>query len=198
MLQKEVNELRKEVAAYQQDALSGRSSLEIIEEKLTQIENLAGLSAVNGPGVEIKLFDAARGAIDIGPSGLGAEAYIIHDQDIMLLINELKAAGAEAISIKSGDTEERIVSSTFIRCTGPTVIVNNTKMASPFTVKAIGDPDVLESALEIPEGLADQLKVFGIKVTISKLPKVAIPGYAGSRVFTYASPETARPDGGAE
>ncbi|MEP0814054.1 MAG: DUF881 domain-containing protein [bacterium] len=190
LLQAEVDNLRGEVDAYQQDALSGKSSLRNIEEKLAQIETLAGLSAVHGPGIEVKMTDANRGAIDIGPGSLGSDAFVIHDQDLMLLINELKAAGAEALSIKSGELEERIVNSTFIRCTGPTVIVNNRKMTSPFTIRAIGDPNILAASLEMPDGLVDQLRVFGIRVEITRSQNLTIPAYTGSRILTYAQPET--------
>ncbi|MCD6118600.1 DUF881 domain-containing protein [bacterium] len=186
LLQKEVSELRNEVQQFQQDALSGKSSLEMIQEKLNSIENLAGLSTVSGPGIELTLSDAGKRVIDIGPGSIDREALVVHDQDLMLLINELKAAGAEAISIKSGSIEERVVGSTFIRCTGPALIVNNRKMASPFTVRAIGDPDVLVSGLEIPDGLLDQLRTFGITVRIVKVKDLVIPGYEGSRVFNFA------------
>ena len=117
----------------------------------------------------------------------------------MQLINELKASGAEAISIKSGEIEERIVNSTFVRYTGPTVIVNNRNMASPFTVRAIGDPAILQAALTIQDGLVDQLKIFGIQVTITKSKEMVIPGYTGSRVLNFAKPlPPAAPTGGVQ
>lgn len=187
-LQTEVDELRTEVTQYQQDALSGKSSLEMVQTKLSSIESLAGLSPVKGPGIEIRISDADRGVIDIGPGSPSRASFIIHDQDLMMLINELKAAGAEAISIKSGDVEERVVNSTFVRCTGPTVIVNNRNMASPFTVRAIGDPAVLQAALTIQDGLVDQLKIFGIQVGITKVKELVIPGYTGSRILNFAKP----------
>jgi uncharacterized protein YlxW (UPF0749 family) len=188
-LQEEVDELRLEVTEYQADALSGKSSLDMIQEKLNSIENLAGLTSVQGPGIEITLSDANRQVIDIGPESFDRSALVIHDQDLMLLINELKAAGAEAISIKSGEVEERVVASTFVRCTGPTLIVNNKKMASPFTVRAIGDSDILAASLEIPDGLLDQLRRFGIQIRLSKVKSLTIPGYTGSRVLSYAQPD---------
>ena len=193
-LQSEVDDLRNEVTRYQADALSGKSSLEMIQEKLAAIENLAGLTAVTGPGIEIMMSDADRQVIDIGPGSFDKSALVIHDQDLMLLINELKASGAEAISIKSGDIEERVVSSTFVRCTGPTLIVNNRKMASPFQVRAIGDADILVAALEIPDGLLDQLRRFGISIRVSKVKSMTIQGYAGSRVMSYARPVELKPE----
>ncbi len=187
-LQSEVDELRTEVTQYQADALSGKSSLDMVQSKLVSIENLAGLTAVKGPGIEIALSDASKQVIDIGPESYDRSALIIHDQDLMLLINELKAAGAEAISIKSGDMEERVVASTFVRCTGPTLIVNNKKMASPFIVRALGDSDILAAALEIPDGLLDQLRRFGIQIKVTKVKELTLPAYTGSRIFSYAQP----------
>lgn len=194
LLQREVYELRREVSAYEHDVLSGKSSLEKIQAKHVQISSLAGFTPVRGPGVEIKLSDADTSVIDIGPGAIGVDELVIHDQDIMLLLNELKAAGAEAISIKSGSVEERVVNSTFVRCTGPTLIVNNRKMTSPFYVRAIGDPSVITSALEMTGGLFDQLRVFGIDVVITKKENMIIPAYGGSRMFTFAEPVVEEPE----
>ena len=62
--------------------------------------------------------------------------YIIHDEDLLRVLNELCAAGAEAISIN----DQRIVATTEVRCAGPTVSVNNVRSAPPYVIKAIGNP----------------------------------------------------------
>ena len=66
--------------------------------------------------------------------------YIIHDDDLLRVINELRAAGAEAIAING----ERIVAMSEIRCAGPTLSVNNNRSAPPYEIKAIGNPNNLE------------------------------------------------------
>jgi len=185
-LKKEIENLRNQVSEHQRDILSGESSLAAIERDLMQAKILAGLVPVTGPGVEIELRDSPNRvhALAAGDS----ETSLIHDSDLILVLNELRAAGAEAISIRSGETEERIVSTTFVRCTGPTVVVNNEKMTSPFTVRAIGDPEVLYNSLTIRDGVIDQLRVFGIQVTITKTPILVIGGFSGATSFKHTQP----------
>ena len=101
----------------------------------------------------------------------------MHDYDLLYLINELRAAGAEAISIRSGRIEERLTGLSFVRCTGPTVVVNNTRLTAPFTINAIGDPDIIIQALEMPSGIVEQLRAYGLDITVEKKELIEIPAY---------------------
>ena len=66
--------------------------------------------------------------------------------DLISLVNELKLAGAEAISIN----DERVVSNTDIALINNRIIlVNSRRISSPYIVKAIGDKKYLESAITI-------------------------------------------------
>ena len=86
--------------------------------------------------------------------------YIIHDEDILKVINELRAAGAEAISLN----DQRLISTSEIRCAGPTISVNNTRVAAPFVIKAIGNAKSMEDAIKMRGGVAETLSVWGIQV----------------------------------
>lgn len=183
-LKEEVKSLRASVESYQKDIFSGESSLKEIRKELDDMKIAAGLLPVIGPGVEITVKDSEtplQGMQD--PS-----QFIVHDQDIIMLLNELKAAGAEAISIASGNTEERVVSTSFVRCTGPTIIVNQEKLTSPFKIKAIGDPEVIENSLKMRDGVVDQLKALGIVVEVKRIKKLRIEGYTGGLRFRFANP----------
>ncbi|MDD3893830.1 MAG: DUF881 domain-containing protein, partial [Syntrophomonadaceae bacterium] len=109
---------------------------------------------------------------------------LIHDQDLLIIVNELKASGAEAISVNG----ERIAAMSEIRCAGTTILINWNKIAPPFSIKAIGDPDMLESGLMIKNGYLESLKLLGFPVNIQKADKVEIPAYKGRVKFTYGSP----------
>ncbi len=78
-------------------------------------------------------------------AGARSKLILIHDEDLLKLVNELKAAGAEAITVN----EQRVVASTEIRCAGPTISVNNNRISPPYVIQAIGDPAGLESALKM-------------------------------------------------
>ena len=104
--------------------------------------------------------------------------------DLLMLINELCDAGAEAISIHN----ERVISTTEIRCAGSTVSVNNTRCAQPFTIKVIGDPVNLENALLMRDGVYDTLTAWGLEIDIKKVISITIPAYTGTLNYKYAKP----------
>ncbi|HWQ51560.1 MAG TPA: DUF881 domain-containing protein, partial [Terriglobales bacterium] len=110
--------------------------------------------------------------------------YIIHDTDILSVVNELRDAGAEAIAING----ERLIATSEIRCAGSIVSVNNNRYAAPYVITAIGDPDALESALKMRGGVVDQLAPWGIGVGIEKGELIKINGYTGGITFKYATP----------
>ena len=101
----------------------------------------------------------------------------------MTVVNELKAAGAEAISVN----DQRIISTSAIRCVGPVIQVNYQKVATPIVIKAIGNAQYLESAMNIKNGIVDLLKgTAGIGITVSRESEVTIPKYDGVLSFRTA------------
>jgi uncharacterized protein YlxW (UPF0749 family) len=126
----------------------------------------AGLTAVKGSGIVMILNDAAV------PGEMALEDYIIHDSDIVPLLNELRMAGAEAISING----ERVLGMTKTVCAGPTILINNSRYPVPFEFKAIGDPEVLYEALENSESVG-VLRLYDIRVEIRTEPDLTIEKY---------------------
>ena len=99
------------------------------------------------------------------------QSYLIHDRDIRDVVNELRAAGAEAVTVNG----QRITVSSSIRCAGPIVLINQDEMATPFIIQAIGDPDKLLSALNIRNGVLDQIRTFGSDMAHAEKKSVAAP-----------------------
>jgi len=176
-LQERLQDLRRELD--QVTANPGRSRL---RSELDALRIQAGVTAVAGPGVEVTLNDSEA---PLQP-GQDPNFYVLHDEDLLKVINELRAAGAEALAING----ERILATTEIRCNGPVVIVNRTRhLAAPFVVSAIGDPDTLVSALKMKGGVLDILSFWGIKSTVKAVPRVEIPAYSGAVSLQYARPK---------
>lgn len=92
---------------------------------------LLGLTDVTGKGIIITLKDNPNVTLE---SVLNPNYYIVHDNDIKMVINELKNAGAEAISVNG----ERIVQTTVVTCVGNVILVNDKRLSSPYEIKAIG------------------------------------------------------------
>ena len=108
--------------------------------------------------------------------------YLIHDSDLLRLVNELKNAGAEAISIN----EERITNQSSITCDGNVILVNGNKISSPFTIKAIGSQEAVLGAIQRPGGLLDEeLESYGLVSSVKKQNKIVIGKYNGIVDFKY-------------
>ena len=118
--------------------------------------------------------------------------YLIHDNDLLSVINELRSAGAEAISLNG----ERILATSEVRCTGAVVTVNGRRYAAPYVIFAIGDPDTLYSALTMRNGVVDILSQWGITVRVTASDQLLIPAYSGTVDYQYAKPAAPDEDGG--
>ena len=138
------------------------------------------MKKVRGKGITLKVSDSKYTAAP----GESENLYILHDADILMIVNELRDAGAEAISIN----DERITAISEIRCAGSVVSINNVKVGTPFIINAIGDPDTLESALLFRGGILSQLVGYGFEFDIKKQEEVTIPAYKGAINFKYATP----------
>ncbi|MBR5479031.1 MAG: DUF881 domain-containing protein [Clostridia bacterium] len=151
----------------------------VLLEKLARAEILSGHRAVQGRGITVTLSDstAKNNAID-------ENAFVVHDTDLLRVINELRAAGAEAISLNG----ERILATSEIRCAGPVVSINNRRYNIPFVIAAIGDPDVMETALKMRGGIIDELNTFEIYTEIVKHENIVIDALRHDVIFSYAKP----------
>lgn len=130
----------------------------IMEEK-RNAEIFAGLTEVTGPGVTITLTPA--------------EDSFIRDSDLRSVVNELRASGAQAISIN----DERMVAISEIREAGRYIVINGKQFSadSQFSIKSISRPDEMERAIEMVGGVGDRLKIYSIDFTLTKSETVTIP-----------------------
>ncbi|GAB6181894.1 DUF881 domain-containing protein [Desulfotomaculum defluvii] len=173
VLEKRVNDLREKL-----DNKATNESVTIRSE-LETYRILAGIKAVSGPGVEVTLNDSD---VPLAP-GQDPNLYVLHDEDVLKVLNELKAAGAEAIALNG----VRLTATSEIRCIGPTILTNkNKRLPAPFTITAIGNPKTLENSLFMKGGVVDQLRIWGIKVDVRKKDNLEIAEYTGSTTFEYA------------
>jgi uncharacterized protein YlxW (UPF0749 family) len=173
-------EKERDALLNQVSELRQTSTAEAASKEIDQLKMGAGMVPLQGPGVTVTIDDSKR------PSkpGENPNLYLIHDDDILKVINELWAAGAEAISIN----EQRLIVTSEIRCAGPTLSVNNTRYSPPYEIRAIGDPQTLENALKMRGGVVETLQFWGIQVALKRHDLVNIPAYKGAFRFDYAKP----------
>lgn len=157
-------------------ATENNSELAEIQENIKTLSTQLGLTDVTGKGVIIKVDDA------MVQSTFDPNSTIVHAEDLISIVNELKNAGAEAISING----QRLVSTTAITCIGNVIKVNDERITSPFTIKAIGLSESL-AGINRPGGYIEKLKENGIVVNIKKSNKIEIPKYTGAISSKYMS-----------
>lgn len=178
-----INELNAKIEEYQNSASKEDKSVALIKSELDNVNVFAGLIPVKGQGIEINLDDTEaikKIAIDVGY--YDPNVYIIHDSDLIMIVNELLSAGAEAISING----QRITGNTEIRCTGPQVLINGIRTVAPFKISAIGEATTLQGALNLRGGIISSIKASDIDVTIEKKEEIFIPAYEKSISYQYA------------
>ncbi len=174
-LQGQVNNLRKKLK------VSSRGNInEAVKDELDKTRMEAGLIKVKGPGVLVTLNDSPK---ELRP-GENPNLYILHEEDLLKVVNELRAGGAEAISVN----EQRLLATSEIRCAGNTILVNTRKIVPPVVILATGDADNLKSGLEIKGGIFEQLKFWGLRADVRKKDEIMIPGYTGPVVFNFTKP----------
>lgn len=166
------------------NATQNNTELTDLKNEIKNYNKVLGMSEVTGNGIVITINDNQ----DIALSNWLADPnlLIVHDADLISVVNELKNAGAEAISIN----EQRLVTTSAIECDGNIIKVNGEKIGAPFTIKAIGLPEVLINVDRVG-GYLDYLKDSPryLKVSVEKMTDkktITIPKYTGVIKFQYA------------
>ncbi|MGQ9782491.1 MAG: DUF881 domain-containing protein [Armatimonadota bacterium] len=181
-LQKDLADYKERYEQLLSKHAEGQKGTEELEAALQEMKLLAGVVAVRGPGLVVTLMDSPMAkANQVSPDNV--EDYIVHDYDIRAVVNELFAAGAEAISVNG----QRLIATSSIRCVGPVILVNAVRVAPPYVIKAIGKPDVLQRALDMPGGAADSLFLLKM-IEVKPQSDIVVPAYGGSTRFNWARP----------
>ena len=173
---KELEKAEDELEEERQKSTENNSYLEQKEEAIKQGNKIIGMTEVTGPGVIVTLSDSKK---DVS-TALNANELLVHDADVLSVINELKNAGAEAISIN----DQRLVPTSSIVCGGNIIEINGEKVGAPFEIKAIGLPEQL-AALSRPGGYLEILKRATVGVDLKKSNSITIPKYTGVITYRY-------------
>lgn len=164
----------KKLNDYKEKRELNQEASELLDKELLQAKTIAGLTNVKGNGIIVTLTDNED----------SQEGRVVEANDLNTLISELKNAGAEAISVN----DERITNMVDIFQVDPSTIVIDGKkkwIASPYVVKAIGDPKYLESALITKKiGFVDQHPE--IKIDISRQNNIKILKYNDNIEINYS------------
>lgn len=173
-----LDETEDKLREYEKPGSSNNEIAKKLYEETEKYKMVSGYTDLKGKGIiltidEPKLAD--------GEVGFGIQ----NDIDLVLsAISVLNSAGAEAISIN----EERYTSFTEIVSAGKHIEVGGVSMSAPIVIKAIGDADTMQSAIEFKGGIKDELQNYNYQVTLTARDDIVIPRYKKSIEFLYAKP----------
>jgi len=169
-LKEEIENIKDKVQQYQEIRTSGGKIRESMIGELGELMLVSGSVDVDGPGIVVVLNDGTRELYE----GENPNNVIIHDGDVLNILNDLKVAGAEAISING----QRVMSFSEISCAGYTIRINGLVFGQPFIFRAIGDAKTLEAAIIAPGTYGDFLKEIGLFIEVSTASNLSIKKYS--------------------
>lgn len=173
-LQNRVRDANQQIREYEMTMYDSGEMAEQLKKTLENARMEAGLVALSGEGLTITIDNLVLPAT-------GQVVKYVQDEDLLSIINELNAAGAEAIAING----ERVIATTEVRMAGNFININTRAHAAPFTISAIGNPKTLGAAMHLYGGVVDTLsQITRIEVDAAEL--VEIPAYEGVISYQYA------------
>lgn len=152
-------ELKNENETIKEQGMNEVDIRDRLDKELLEAKTFAGMSDVKGAGLLINMKEGST--------------FSIQDEDILQLLNELRAADAQAISING----ERIVAMTEIRSVSSLyLMINGNRYTSPYLIKVIGDPQKMENSLNMIGGVIDDFKGLNFQISIEKAEDIVIEG----------------------
>jgi uncharacterized protein YlxW (UPF0749 family) len=179
-IRKQYEQNLKKLNKYNDSEVTNTEILEEIEKENKTNSILLGTKETTGEGVAITLADGKSFSGTITDSNT-LSGLIVHDSDIRSVVNALRNAGAEAISING----QRLLSTSEIYCWGPFVRINGVSLCQPFYINAIGNSEVMSNYLDKEEPSLSILKIRGVQVKLEVSNKIKMSQYLGDIKTDY-------------
>ncbi len=178
-LLRELARLEQKLGDFQSSASKENVMIKNLNEELDRYRVIGGFRDVKGPGIVVTVDNPPKDA------NFNADVNIVYEYELLLsLINELNAAGAEAISIN----DQRMISTSEIRSAGNAININAVPQQPPYIVKAIGNKDTLDGALNQVFGVVSILRDHRYLVSVRKQDDISILKYQDVVKLQYAQP----------
>jgi len=178
--------LQKEVQALSKTNAPADEHLSSLTRAADELAAPAATTKVRGAALEVTLDDAKRTA-DSLPDGFTADDIVVHQQDVQAVVNALWTSGAEAMMIQ----DQRVISTSAVRCVGNTLILQGRVYAPPYRITAIGDVDRMQQGLDADASVniyKQYVDAVGLGYALHTHNSIEFPAYSGSVDFQYASP----------
>lgn len=180
-ISEELEEAEATLEEVRQEATQDDETASAKEEELEKNNTLLGLTNVTGSGIIIELEDGTLDSSILNVQTSSSD-LLVHYDDLLSLVNELKNAGAEAIEING----QRIINSSAITCEGNIIKINGEKIGSPFTIKAIGSAALLYGQITRAGSYLELMSERGVNVTsVTQEDSISISKYSGTITYKY-------------
>lgn len=172
-LNTEVADLQRNLADMQAAGNSDQVAVQNAQARLAALSILVGTVGASGPGVTLSIDDPGPG---VGP------------ETMLDVINELRAAGAETMEIRSGVQSVRVGIGTWVEGDPGALVIDGQTLRAPYSIVAIGDPPTLSAAMNIPGGAVDSVKRVGGTMTVTSSGRVEVTALRQPKARQYAQP----------
>jgi uncharacterized protein YlxW (UPF0749 family) len=184
--EQEAAALRGQVARAQASAAARDAGVAKERTAAAPVAEAAGLTPVRGPALTVRLDDAPR-VSGVPAASDNPDDLVVHQQDVQSVVNALWAGGAEAVRLM----DQRIVSTSAVRCVGNTLILQGRVYSPPFVVTAVGDVGGMRGALDAEPGVAlfrEYVDRFGLGYDVRGAGEVTLPAYDGPLELPHVVP----------
>ncbi len=178
--------LQKEVTALSSANSPNDTRLRQLNARAQALAGPAAATKVSGPAIEVSLNDSDR-PLDSLPDNFTGDDVVVHQQDVQAVVNALWEAGAEAMMIQ----DQRVISTSAVRCVGNTLILQGRVYSPPFVIKAIGDTGRMQQSLDADPSISiyrQYVEAVGLGYDVVTPGTLEFPAYSGSVDFEQAMP----------
>jgi len=173
-----IEETEQKLVEFEALADNGNEELrDRLMKELDYYKMISGYTTVRGEGVIVIVDDGTRELYE----GEDPNTVLVHDMDILTIINELNRSGAEVLAVN----KQRILNTSSISCSGYTIRINDQFFARPFEIRAIGDSKRMAAALIGPDGYGTLLQEYGVIFKVSIRDDLVIPAYTENQSYVY-------------
>ncbi|MDV3221485.1 DUF881 domain-containing protein [Intrasporangium sp.] len=183
---KQLDVLQQEVDALTKASGPKDTRLAALTRQADTIAAAAAATPVQGPAVEVVLDDSDR-TLDSLPDRYTADDIVVHQQDVQAVVNALWASGAESMMIQ----DQRVISTSAVRCVGNTLILQGRVYAPPYRIKAIGDVDAMLRGIDadpVINTYLEYVEAVGLGWEVHTDSSAEFPAYSGAVDLDHASP----------
>ncbi len=161
------------------------SRLGELSKEVNEVAPAAGMRPATGKALKVTLTDSTRDVSSL-PQGGTADWLVVHQQDVQGVVNALWRGGASAMMLM----DQRVISTSAVRCVGNTLILQGRVYSPPFTITAIGPTEDLKKALDTDPAVQNYrayVDLAGLGYDVADV-KGKFPSYEGSLNLRHAQP----------